>query len=310
VSREYEARRARQRGESSEGVAGNTWGSLGPTNGAGRATAIATDPTMAGTIYLGTADGGVWKTTDDGNTWTPLTDSINDLAVGAIAVAPSSPNIIYLGTGEGGYAQDFVPGIGLLKSMDAGASWGLASSVIATKFYRISVNPNNADELVAGTNQGGLRSTDGGNSWRQVIDTAVYQDGTDIVRDPSNSSVMYAATWDAFGWCARNGCQISSPRVLKSTDAGRSWAEKSIGLPSSTANRRVDRMSIAISPSNPAVLYAAAGIDNGSFAVEVSHIFKSTDAGESWTDLPSVFANGDSSISHYMRGQSWYDNAI
>jgi photosystem II stability/assembly factor-like uncharacterized protein len=307
---EYEFRRARQSAESPEAVAGNTWASLGPTNGAGRATAIAPDPSAPATLYIGAADGGVWKTSDNGNTWTPLTDSINDLAVGALAVAPSSPNTIYLGTGEGGYAQDFVPGIGLLKSTDAGASWIFPTSVIATKFYRISVHPTSPDELVAGTNQGALRSTDGGTSWRSVIDTSVYRDVTDIARDPSNPAVMYATTWDAFQWCARNGCQFSSPRVLKSTDSGRTWTEKSSGLPASTASRRVDRMSIALAPTRPNILYVAVGIDSGSFASEVSHIFKSTDAGESWTDLPSVFANGDSSISNFMRGQSWYDNTI
>jgi photosystem II stability/assembly factor-like uncharacterized protein len=310
LSREYEFRRAQRASESPEAVAGNTWASLGPTNGAGRATAIAADPADPATLYIGAADGGAWKTTDNGATWAPLTDSINDLAVGALAVAPSSPNIIYLGTGEGGYAQDFVPGIGLLKSTDAGTSWIFPSSVIATKFYRISVHPTNPDELVAGTNQGGLRSTDGGTSWRPVIDTGAYRDVTDLVRDPSNSAVMYATTWDAFQWCARNGCQVSSARVLKSTDSGRTWIEKSSGLPASTASRRVGRMSIAIAPTRPNILYVAAGIDSGSFATEVSHVFKSTDSGESWTDLPSVYANGDSSVSNFMHGQSWYNNTI
>jgi photosystem II stability/assembly factor-like uncharacterized protein len=225
-------------------------------------------------------------------------------------VAPSSPNIIYLGTGEGGYAGDFVPGIGLLKSTDSGASWIFPSSVIATKFYRISLHPSNSNELVAGTNQGALKSTDGGANWTPVVDARTYHDVTDIVRDPSNPAIMYATTWDAFDWCARNGCQVSSPRVLKSTDSGSTWTEKSSGLALSSANHRVDRMSIAIAPTRPNILYVAAGIDNGSFAGEVSHVFKSTDAGDSWTDLPSVFANGDSSVSDFLRGQSWYDNTI
>src|SRR6266545_2837591 len=106
----------------------------------------------------------------------PLTDDLNDLSVGALAVAPSSPNIIYLGSGEGAYAVDaghqlapFIPGIGLLKSSDGGANWTLPASVVASRFYRISVHPTNPLELVAGTNQGGVRTTDGGTTWTNVI---------------------------------------------------------------------------------------------------------------------------------------------
>src|SRR5207249_7696470 len=103
---------------------------------AGRTTAIAVHPTIAGTIYVGAAGGGAWKTTDGGSSWASLTDSITDLFVGALAIAPSSPNIIYLGTGEGNTGT---PGIGLLKSTDGGATWQFPASVIASSFYKISV---------------------------------------------------------------------------------------------------------------------------------------------------------------------------
>ncbi|HKV39054.1 MAG TPA: PKD domain-containing protein [Blastocatellia bacterium] len=309
---EYNRRLAeRSRPFAPEAVQGTNWVSLGPINGAGRATAIALDPTAQGTVYIGAADGGVWKSTDDGNTWIALTDAINDLSVGALAVAPASPNIIYLGTGEGGYAGDFIPGIGFLKSTDSGATWILPSSVIATKFYRILVSPANPNELIIGTDRGGFRSTDGGANWTPVIDTSVYKDVSDIVRDPGNPSTLYATTWDALSWCAGTGsCHFESPRVLKSTNGGISWVEKSNGLPSSTPSRRVDRMSIAISQSNPNVLYVGAGIDAGSFGSEVSHVFKSTDAGETWTDLPGVGSSSDGVVHGYLGGQSWYDNTI
>ncbi|MGH9822619.1 MAG: PKD domain-containing protein, partial [Blastocatellia bacterium] len=292
-----------------QAVAGTNWLSLGPTNAAGRATAIAFDSNPQ-TIYLGAADGGVWKSTDNGGSWIPLTDFINDLSVGALAVAPSNPNTIYLGTGEGGYAGDFVPGIGFLKSSDAGQTWQFPSSVVATKFYRISVNPTNANELVVGTNSGAFLSTDGGSSWTSVIDTRTYKDVTDIVRDPSNPQTIYATTWDALAWCATFKCKFSSSRVLKSSDGGRTWIVKSKGIPVSTLSTRVGRMSIAISPSNPSVLYTAVGLDNGFGATEVSHIFKSTDAGDTWNDLPGLSSNPSPFISKYMNGQSWYDNTI
>src|SRR5438128_723959 len=110
-------------------ISGTVWQSIGPTNGAGRATALALHPSLSGTAIIGAAGGGAWKTTDNGQTWHVLTDDIPNLSVGAIAYAPSNPNIVYLGTGEGGYAGDFIPGIGLLVSSDSGETWTLPASV-------------------------------------------------------------------------------------------------------------------------------------------------------------------------------------
>src|SRR6185503_18869728 len=314
VRAEYRHRIAEEtsRGISPQTVGGTNWVSLGPTNGAGRATAIAPHPTDPATLYVGAAGGGVWKTTDSGSSWTPLTDFINDLSVGAVAVAPSSPNIIYLGTGEGGIAIDFIPGIGFLKSTDGGASWIFPSTVLATKFYRLSVHPTNPQELVAGTNAGGFRSTDGGANWTRVIDSTQYLDVADIVRNPANPQILYAATWDERRWCVRSGaCTTSSPRVLKSMDGGATWEEKSSGLPVSTPTVRVNRFSLAISTTNPSVVYLSTSIlDSPNATTETSHVYKTTNAGDSWTDLPGVSGNSDVNISQFMRTQAWYDNTI
>ncbi len=151
VAREYGRFRkettARIRTPSSQGVGGSEWISIGPTNGAGRMTAIAPVPGAPNTVFAGAAGGGVWKTTDGGANWTPLTDGLHDLSVGAVAVAPSNPSIVYVGTGEGGYIESFIPGIGLVKSVDGGANWILPESVVATTFYRISVHPSNPNEI-------------------------------------------------------------------------------------------------------------------------------------------------------------------
>jgi photosystem II stability/assembly factor-like uncharacterized protein len=290
------------------GIPGNNWISLGPTNGAGRVTAIAPHPSLPGTVYAGAAGGGVWKTSDGGSSWIPLTDGLNDVSVGALAVAPSSPNILYLGTGEGGYAIDFIPGIGMLTSNDGGANWSLPPSVVATTFYRISVHPTNPQELVAGTNQGGLRTTNGGTSWTNVIPRSFYGDVADVVRHPTDPKTLWAATW-----CV-NTCSAGIGKVLKSADGGATWAEKSFGLPSAGGQAGADfrfneRLALAISPSNPLVLYASTGITD-TFGSITSHIYKSTNGGESWTDLPAVFTASNTRISRYLAAQSWYNNAI
>jgi photosystem II stability/assembly factor-like uncharacterized protein len=311
VASDYALRRAEaaRRRVGPQGVGGSNWISLGPTNGAGRMTAIAPHPTIAGTLYVGAAGGGVWKTTDGGGTWTPLTDDLSALSVGALAVAPSSPNIIYLGSGEGGYNGDFIPGIGLVKSSDGGATWNLPDSVVASAFYRITFHPTNPLELVAGTNQGGLRSTDGGETWTNVISRATHGDVVDIVRHSSDPSTLYAATW-----CI-NDCSAGVGKILKSTDGGVTWVEKSAGLPKTTGLPAApqsswfqvqERIALAISPSNPLVLYAATVEYNGgsrtSGSSYPSRIYRTTVGGESWA--PTGLSR------NYLVAQAWYDNTI
>jgi len=284
------------------GIGGSEWSSLGPTNGAGRMTALAPHPTDSNKIYAGAAGGGVWKSTDDGATWVPLTDGLSDLSVGALALAPSSPDTIYLGTGEGGYAIDFIPGIGLLKSTDGGTTWNLPSSVIATTFYRISVHPTNPNELVAGTNGGAFRSTDGGNTWSNVITRATYGDVPDLARDANDPRILYATTW-----CRTTSCTNTTAKVLKSTDGGVTWTDKSSGLPTGIASGIDERMAIALAPSNSSVLYVARSLRNASGNL-VSHVYKSTNGGDSWSELSFVANN--TGLNSYLAQQGWYNNVL
>jgi photosystem II stability/assembly factor-like uncharacterized protein len=316
---EYERRRfERSPGIRPDAIGGTVWTNLGPTNGAGRITAAASHPTIAGTVIVGAAGGGAWKTTNSGATWTALTEDLANLSVGAIAIAPSSPNTVYLGTGEGGYASDFISGIGLLVSTDGGTNWTLPSSVISDQFYKMSVLPTNANELVVGTNNGALRSTGGQNGpWTTVIPRASavgvtgYGDVTDLVRDPSNAQILYATTWDRGSWCQRFACSnpsaFAAPTVLKSIDGGVTWNPASIGLPVSSFDEAVNRMSIAIAPSSPATLYVATSIYSALTGIETSHIYKTVNGGTTWTET-SLFATP--TLNMYLRTQAWYDNTI
>lgn len=301
-------------------IGGTVWTSMGPTNGAGRATAVANHPATSSTALIGAAGGGVWKTTNNGVSWIPLTDTLANLSVGALAYAPSSASTVYLGTGEGGLGGDFIPGIGLLASSDGGDNWTLPSSVLAPMFYRISVHPSNAQQLVIGTNLGALRSTGGQNGpWTTVIASASgpavtgYGHVTDIVRDPTNALVMYAATWDGLYWCARYGCSdpenYNSPTVLKSSDGGQTWSAAATGLPVSTFDLMVNRISIAIAPSNTQVLYAALSTTDGNTGVETSRIYKTTNGGGSWAET-NLSASANPNIRFYLGAQAWYDNTI
>lgn len=317
---EHERRMLEKRqGIGAEAIDGNVWSSIGPTNGAGRAIALAFHWNLPNTAIIGSAGGGAWKTATGGLTWTPLTETIPNLSVGAIAYAPSDANRVYLGTGEGGYAGDFIPGIGLLSSNDGGATWDLPASVLASMFYRISVHPATPNELIVATNRGALRSTAGANgSWSTVIASVPgvgtgYGDVTDIVRDPSNAFVLYAVTWDRNRWCARNSCMsavnFAPPTVLKSINGGLTWTPAASGLPISTSTVRVERTSIAIAPSSPNTLYALTALFDADSGITRSHVYKTTDGGVSWFETGLV-ASDDSRVSDLLGTQGWYDNTI
>src|SRR5262249_52755087 len=147
-------------------------------------------------------------------------------------------------------------------------------------FFRISVHPGDPLEVVAATDAGGFRSTDGGRTWSRFLESAAV---TDLVRSPADPNVLYAAT--------------QASEVWKSEDAGVTWASQSSGIPAAGA-----RLSLATSPSDPRVLFAAAEISG------TSHVYKSSDGGRSWTDLVSVCM--DSEVQHFMGTLGGYANAI
>jgi photosystem II stability/assembly factor-like uncharacterized protein len=296
-----------------DAIPGSAWVSLGPTNGAGRILSVATDPTVPGAAIVGSAGGGAWKTTNGGQNWTALTDTIPNLAVGAVALAPSSPSVIYLGTGEAGPNGDRIPGIGILSSSDGGVSWTLPPSVLATGFHRITVHPSNPLELVVGTNAGAYRSTNGiAGPWTQVISAPIYDEVADLVRDPSNPLVIYAATWDGAN-CTKAGCTsstplvFSSPTVLKSTDGGKTFVAAATGLPVSTMQNRLSRISLAVALSSPQTLYASMSTLDTTTGVEICHVYKTTNGGTSWADT-SLAQN--SPVNNFLSPQAGYDNTL
>lgn len=280
-----------------KGIDGDGWVSLGPNNGAGRATCVVPHPTEADTVLAGAAGGGVWKSTDSGLTWRSLTDGlVSDLSVGAVAYAPSDPDVLYLGTGEGGYAIDFIPGIGLVRSEDGGETWILPDYAVAPMFFALSVDPRDADSLLAATNVGLLSSVDGGVTWSVPLAPSGIRGVTEVIRSEADPDLVYAAVW-----CA-GACRTGSGRVMRSTDNGTTWASAASGLPPANANDySLNRNSLTVSPADDRVLYVGLTVP-GTGNTPASRVYRSTDGGDSWIQVTQP--------SPYLGSQGWYDNAV
>lgn len=274
--------------------AGPGWVSLGPNNGAGRATSVAPHPVATGTVLVGTAGGGVWRTTDGGTSWQPLTDSLPDLSVGAVVYAPSDPTVVYLGTGEGGYAVDFIPGIGLLRSEDGGDTWQLPLEADADQFFDLDVHPNDADRLLAATDRGLLASDDGGATWRTLLADPSLVGVTEVVRASHDTDRIWAALW------CDTICPAGLARIMRSDDAGTTWTAAESGLPPTAAVSLLNRTALAVAPSAPDTLYVAlttfAGVSSASW------IYRSDDGGGTWTNTGPTM--------DYLGQQGWYDNTL
>lgn len=256
------------------------WVSLGPTPGAyfdygnisSRVVSGTFDPSNPSIIYIGPANGGVWKSTDSGITWTPLTDQQASLSMGAIEIDPNNTNIIYAGTGEATYSGASYYGRGLLKSTDAGQTWTQITSGLPTSTYfsRIKIRPNNSTQLLAALGNSGLyRSTNSGTSWSLIISGRI----DDVIFTPTGDTVF------AVG---------GSTGLRRSLDGGATFSAFGTGLAAGT------RTHFDFAKVNPAIMYAS--VYNSTV-----NVYKSTDYGANWTQLPV-----NSEISS-QGGQAWYD---
>ena len=266
---------------------------------AGRVSAIAIHPTNPAVLYIGGAQGGVWKSEDRGASWTPLTDYECSLAMGSIAIDPVNPDIVYAGTGEQHFSGDSYYGCGMLRSADGGRTWEEQGADvlripgnIGAKISRVVVDPATAGSLssttvLAATDFGLFRSTDSGRSWTLARPGIA----TDLIMDPADPSVLYAAFY-------------SDPRygnwgIHKSSDGGRSWTQTSAGL----RDTDIRRINLAISPSAPETLYA--GVVNVGEDRETREgllLYRSDDGAATWQELEA-----DGATCHH---QCWYDMTL
>ncbi|PYJ78097.1 MAG: glycoside hydrolase [Verrucomicrobia bacterium] len=257
------------------------WRNIGPYRG-GRTRAIAGVPSQPNVFYMAPVNGGVFKSTDYGRTWQPIFDDQPTASVGAIAVSISNPNVVYVGSGEGLHRPDLSVGDGIYKSADAGKTWMHLGLRDAQQIAQLAVDPKNPDRMfvaVAGhpygpnEERGVYRSLDGGKTFEKVLYRDENVGASDVLIDPSNPQVVYAALWESREGPWENGVfNGDGGGIFKSTDAGNTWRQLTKGLPSN-----IVQANIAIAPSAPKTLFAAVRTKT------IAKLYRSNDAGETWS---------------------------
>ena len=234
--------------------------SIGPTRQGGRYVGFAVPAQEPNTIYAATGSGGLWKSVNAGISWEPIFDHQSVISIGAVAVAPSDPNTVWVGTGEANNSRSTYWGDGIYKSTDAGQTWSNMGLEKSHHIGGIVVHPTNADIVYVAVlgplyseseDRGLYKTTNGGRRWSKVLgvrDHGKHIGVVDVVMDPRDPDVLYAASYDKVRrpWTFNEAGPGS--RIYKTTDAGRNWTKLENGLPGGMLGRI--GLSIAASQSN------------------------------------------------------------
>ncbi|HEX6463335.1 MAG TPA: hypothetical protein VFZ98_02730, partial [Vicinamibacterales bacterium] len=236
--------------------------SIGPASMGGRIDDIAVSESDPNVIYIGYAVGGVFKSDNNGVSFAPVFQTYTTASIGDIAIHPRDPNIVYVGTGEANNRQTSTVGDGIYKTTDGGKTWTNIGLKETQTIARIVIDPKNPETVYVASpghlfgpnkDRGVFKTTDGGRTWNNVKFIDDDTGFTDIVLDPANSSILYAASYQRrrSGCCFNGGGPGSG--IWKSLDAGKTWTKLTgNGLPPGTYGR----IALDISRSKPNVVYA------------------------------------------------------
>ncbi len=264
------------------------WKQQGPGNIAGRCNVIKASPTDPNLLLAGFATGGIYKSTDGGSNWKFVSGNLpNAFAVSDFAFSPTAPATVWAALGDANISIFPSPNGGILKSTDAGETWQLTSAqpgaVVNAKLF---AHPSNAGEVWWASmgspfkrdeNRGVFKSTDGGKTASKSLFASDQAGGIDLVVNPQNPLVMFAATWDRIRSNTESLIGGPGTKIWRTTDGGQNWTKLGGGLPAFTTSRP----GLIMSPTNPQKLFAV-------FADSTAHflgIWKTTNGGDNWAPI-------------------------
>jgi photosystem II stability/assembly factor-like uncharacterized protein len=284
------------------------WVSAGPTNIGGRITAMVVVP-GGNVIYIGAANGGVFKSVDGGTNWAPIFDAVSVPSIGSLALDPANSNTIYVGTGEANSAVESYDGAGVFRSTDAGATWSYLGLAETRHIGAVAVDPTNPSRIYVAamgpqfstdSNRGFYRSEDGGAHWTKTLFVSDSTGVIDIAVNPLHPDTVYCATWERVRRPTYRRAYGPECGVYRSIDHGGTWTRLTSGLPAPSDD--VGRIGLAISPTQPWWVYAQI-IQGAALGYNGLGVWRTTDGGDSWVkrDSPSntTFLNG-------FGGFGWY----
>ncbi|NDE61342.1 MAG: glycosyl hydrolase, partial [Cyclobacteriaceae bacterium] len=253
------------------------------------------------TYYFASTGGGIWKTSNSGQTWKSVSDGFFGGSMGAVAVSESDTSVVYAGGGEKTVRGNVSFGDGIWKSTDAGKTWNRAGLDKSRFVSRLRIHPSQPQVVYAAVlgdifapspTRGVYKTTDGGQTWKQVLFVNEVSGAVDLILDPNNPEIIYASTWEL----KRTPYSLESggpgSKMFKSSDGGATWEE--LSAKETFPKGVLGIMGIAVSPKNSNRLYAI--IEN-----EQGGVFTSADAGQTWERV-----NEDRNL----RQRAWYYSRI
>lgn len=261
---------------------------VGPAFCSGRIADIAVHPDNENHWYLAVGSGGVWETENAGISWKPIFDDQSSYSTGCITIDHRNPSTIWLGSGENVGGRHVGYGDGVYKSTDGGQSWKNMGLEKSEHISKIIVHPENSNVVwVAaqgplwskGGERGLYKTIDGGTTWKQVLGDDEWIGVTDLLIDPRNPDMLYAATWQRHRTVAALMGGGPGSGLHRSYDGGETWEKLTNGIPKSN----LGKIGMAISPQQPDVIYAAIELDR-----RTGGLFRSDDRGSSWTKMSNA----------------------
>ena len=273
--------------------------SIGPALMSGRIADVAVHPGDQSTWYVAVGSGGVWKTTNAGTTWTPIFDDQGSYSIGCITIDPNRPEVIWVGTGENVGGRHVGYGDGIYRSLDGGGSWQNMGLENSEHIGNIVVDPRDSKVVYvaaqgplwsAGGDRGLFKTTDGGATWNKLLGDDQYTGVNEVVIDPRDPDVLYAATHQRFRTVAALIDGGPGSGIHKSTDGGATWRQLESGLP----EEDMGKIGLAVSPIDPDIVYAT---------IELAHreggFWRSQDAGGTW-EKRSDYVSGGTGPHYYQ----------